>query len=69
MIRTSIFAFALAAVLPFQAVADAQTLADIRQQLTTLYVDIQRLKVELSTTGGVSGGLSANTPPRAAQCN
>lgn len=29
-----------------------ETLADIRQQLTVLYVDIQQLKRELSTTGG-----------------
>lgn len=28
-----------------------ETLADIRQQLTVLYVDLQRLKRELSTTG------------------
>lgn len=31
-----------------------QTLADIRQELTVLHVDIQRMKRELSTTGGVS---------------
>ncbi|SLN54441.1 tol-pal system protein YbgF [Falsiruegeria litorea R37] len=30
---------------------DAQTLADIRQELTILHVEIQRLKRELSTTG------------------
>lgn len=30
---------------------DAQTLADIRQELTVLHVEIQRLKRELSTTG------------------
>ena len=30
-----------------------QTLADIRQELSVLYVEIQRLKRELSTTGGV----------------
>jgi tol-pal system protein YbgF len=29
-----------------------QTLADIRQELTILYVEMQRLKRELSTTGG-----------------
>lgn len=32
-----------------------QTLADIRQELTVLYVDLQRLKRELSTTGAPSG--------------
>ncbi len=30
-----------------------ETLADIRQELTVLYVEIQRLRRELSTTGGV----------------
>ena len=30
---------------------DAQTLADIRQEMTVLYVEVQRLKRELSTTG------------------
>ncbi|SHG51295.1 tol-pal system protein YbgF [Cognatishimia maritima] len=37
-----------------------ETLADIRQQLSVLYVEVQRLRRELSTTGtpqvGVSGG-------------
>lgn len=41
---------------------DAQTLADIRQELSVLYVEVQRLKRELSTTGSPqislpSGGL------------
>ncbi|MEL6118927.1 MAG: tol-pal system protein YbgF [Pseudomonadota bacterium] len=31
-----------------------QTLADIRQELSVLFVEIQQLKRELSTTGGVS---------------
>ena len=35
-----------------------QTLADIRQELTVLYVEIQKLKRELSTTGGVNANLS-----------
>ncbi len=33
----------------------AQTLADIRQELTVLHVDIQRLKGELNTTGAATG--------------
>ncbi len=33
----------------------AQTLADIRQELTVLHVDIQRLKGELNTTGAAAG--------------
>lgn len=32
-----------------------ETLADIRQELSVLYVEIQRLKTELSTTGAVGG--------------
>lgn len=34
--------------------AQDQTLADIRQEMTVLYVEVQRLKRELSTTGGVN---------------
>ena len=40
---------------------DSQTLADIRQELTVLHVDIQRLKRELSTTGGVNSGVIADS--------
>ncbi|MDR9395342.1 MAG: tol-pal system protein YbgF [Roseovarius sp.] len=32
-----------------------ETLADIRQELSVLYVELQRLKRELSTTGGADG--------------
>lgn len=35
-----------------------QTLADIRQELTVLYVEMQRLKRELSTTGGAGSNLT-----------
>jgi len=45
---------------PVGAVAQSsQTLADIRQELSVLFVELQKLKRELSTTGGVgqlSGG-------------
>ncbi|MBE0413502.1 tol-pal system protein YbgF [Yoonia sp.] len=47
---------------PLPAVAQEETLADIRQQLTVLYVDVQRLKRELSTTGGPASGVAGNTP-------
>lgn len=57
------FAFLLAAglfVAPYGAVAQSnQTLADIRQELSVLFVTLQHLKRELSTTGGagqMSGG-------------
>lgn len=55
-------ALALAALVSAPALAQDETLADIRQELSFLFVDIQRLKRELSTTGGVSvtiGGTSA----------
>ncbi len=38
-----------------------QTLADIRQEMSVLYVEIQRLKRELSTTGGVQGNLGGGS--------
>lgn len=40
---------------------DQQTLADIRQELTVLHVEIQRLKRELSTTGAPGTNLSGDT--------
>ncbi len=40
---------------------DDQTLADIRQELTVLYVEMQRLKRELSTTGGPSVATGGET--------
>lgn len=46
---------------PGAAAAQDQTLADIRQQLSVLYVEIQRLRSELSTTGApaqIGGGNS-----------
>ena len=38
-----------------------QTLADIRQELTVLHVEVQRLKRELSTTGSPTGSLAGGT--------
>ena len=44
------------------------TLADIRQELTVLYVEIQKLKRELSTTSGVNANLAGtNTLERVNQ--
>jgi len=55
-----IMAVCVALAGPVQAQSRAETLADIRQELSMLYVEVQRLKRELSTTGiadpGVSGG-------------
>jgi len=36
------------------AAQDAETLADIRQELAVLFVELQKLKRELSTTGGAT---------------
>jgi tol-pal system protein YbgF len=47
---------------PFAAFAqDDQTLADVRQELTILYVEVQKLKRELSTTGASSGVLASGS--------
>lgn len=56
LVLAPIFALGVAFTAP-AAAQDDQTLADIRQELSVLYVDIQRLKRELSTTGapGMAG--------------
>ncbi|WP_299943689.1 tol-pal system protein YbgF [uncultured Ruegeria sp.] len=54
----------LAAVVAVAGVAqaqDQQTLADIRQELTVLHVEIQRLKREFSTTGSPAPNLSGSS--------
>lgn len=58
-------AMALALVLGLgagPALAQDQTLADIRQQLSMLYVEVQNLRTELSTTGLATGGVAGSTP-------
>ncbi|MEP4978322.1 tol-pal system protein YbgF [Ascidiaceihabitans sp.] len=56
-----LFAVCLMA-LPFEAAAqDDQTLADIRQELTVLNVEIQKLKRELNTTGSATGGVAGGS--------
>ncbi|WP_339760450.1 tol-pal system protein YbgF [uncultured Sulfitobacter sp.] len=40
---------------------DAQTLADVRQELTILNVEVQKLRRELSTTGGASLNLTGGS--------
>lgn len=55
MIRPlAIAAVALAFMAPQTALAQDQTLADIRQELTVLNVEVQKLRRELSTTGTVT---------------
>ena len=61
MLHRILFACALL-LTPLPAVAQQETLADIRQQLSVLFVDVQQLRRELSTTGGISGGTGGNTP-------
>ena len=53
--RLTILAALAAVSLPVSVAAQGadQTLADIRQELSVLYVELQQLKRELSTTGGV----------------
>lgn len=54
----------MAAVVATAGVAhaqDQQTLADIRQELTVLHVEIQRLKREFSTTGSPAPNLSGSS--------
>jgi tol-pal system protein YbgF len=53
MRRVLLLALSLA-LAPVGSQAQEETLADIRQQLTVLYVEMQRLKRELSTTGSPS---------------
>lgn len=53
---------ALLVVAPLRAAAqDDQTLADIRQELTVLFVEMQRLKRELSTTGAPGVSVAGET--------
>lgn len=62
MRRLALTALIISLCLPLQAAAQQQeTLADIRQELTVLYVDIQRLKRELSTTGAPQGTVSGGS--------
>ncbi len=57
LLRAALAAGIIAAT-PLAAQDRSQTLADIRQELSVLYVDIQGLKRELSTSGA-AGGVSA----------
>jgi tol-pal system protein YbgF len=61
MMRAFLLGVALA--LPVAAGAqDAATLADIRQQLGILYVEIDALRGELSASGTLSTGFAGSTP-------
>lgn len=60
--RQLFLALCLALLAPLPAAAQAtDTLADIRQELQVLLVEIQRLNRELSTTGGAGGGVEGGS--------
>lgn len=53
--------FALVLGVPGAGFAQQETLADIRQELSVLYVEMQRLRGELNTTGAPLGSGGAGT--------
>jgi len=62
MVRIVTLLMALALVVATApARAQDQTLADIRQELTVLFVEMQRLKRDLSTTGSVNTNIVTGT--------
>jgi tol-pal system protein YbgF len=61
MRRVLAFCALLAAAPAAPALAQDQTLADIRQELSVLFVEIQRLRAELNTTGA-AGGVGSTGP-------
>jgi tol-pal system protein YbgF len=63
VVRLIAFVLGLAVALPAAAQDRAQTLADVRQELSTLWVEIQNLRRELSTTGAAGGNLQGTSIP------
>ncbi len=63
MIRGLAFLLCLAVALPAAAQDREQTLADIRQELSVLWVEIQKLKRELVTTGGPQVNIQGTSLP------
>lgn len=61
MLRAVTFALALAVTPVAASAQQAETLADIRQQLSTLRVEMQRLTGELNTTGATGGATGGST--------
>ncbi|TDL76334.1 tol-pal system protein YbgF [Palleronia sediminis] len=59
--RLRALVLSLALVPGIAAAQDDQTLADIRQSLSVLSVDLQRLQRELSTTGGVGTSIQGTS--------
>lgn len=61
MLRFIGFVFCLAVAAPAAAQSREQTLADIRQELSILWVEMQKLRRELVTTGGPQTQLSGTS--------
>lgn len=61
LIVVLISAYLGAAAPTVAAAQDQQTLADIRQELTVLFVEVQKLKRELSTSGGPSVSIAGDS--------
>jgi tol-pal system protein YbgF len=62
MRRALVLALCLGLAAPAAVAQDrAQTLADIRQELSVLFVELQRLRGELNTTGGAMGSGGGGT--------
>ena len=62
--RRAALIFCLSLAMPLPLAAQDPTLADIRQELSVLFVEVQKLKRELSTTGGVSTNIGGDTLQR-----
>lgn len=56
-----VIALCLALLATPLAAQDAQTLADIRQELAVVFTEVQKLRRELSTTGGAQGTIAAGS--------
>ncbi|MBV7378284.1 tol-pal system protein YbgF [Maritimibacter dapengensis] len=63
-LRTAALAAMCGLSAPAMAQDRGQTLADVRQELTVLSVELQRLKTELNTTGSPSGVTGSTTRER-----
>ncbi|MBV7410231.1 tol-pal system protein YbgF [Maritimibacter sp. DP1N21-5] len=66
MLKSIVFGAALAACVSgiVSAQDSAQTLADVRQELTVLNVELQKLKTELNTTGAPAINVAGSTLDR-----
>lgn len=62
MFKAALFGALMAAGLPAAVIAQDSSLADIRTQLSTLYIDIQGLRSELTASGQLTQGTVGNTP-------